>query len=66
METKLFRHFDVDGNELPSTEIEISDEELQREVDEARLKEILAMGHSAIPLPLLTEAFCLLYKRLGI
>lgn len=45
---------------------EVSDEELQEEADEARLKEILGMGHSAIAIPLLAEGFSLLCKTLGV
>ena len=45
---------------------EVSDEELQEEADEARLKEILGMAHSAIAVPILAEGFKLLCKRLGV
>ena len=45
---------------------EVSDETLQEEADEARLKEILDMAHSAIAIPALAEGFKLLCKRLGI
>ncbi|MBA7711916.1 hypothetical protein ES703_120883 [subsurface metagenome] len=45
---------------------EVSDEELQREADDARLKEILGMAHSAIAIPALAEGFKLLCKRLGV
>lgn len=31
MTTKLHRHFDIDGNELPPTYDEVSDEELAQE-----------------------------------
>jgi len=44
---------------------EVSDEELQAGKDDARIKAICAMGHSAIPLPILAEGFHLLCKRLG-
>ncbi|MBA7484009.1 hypothetical protein ES707_19528 [subsurface metagenome] len=45
---------------------EVSDEQLQEEADEARLKEILNMAHSAIAIPALAEGFKLLCKRLGV
>lgn len=64
-ETRYIRHFDKEGNETQET-YEVSDEELQAEADEARLKEIAAMAHSAIPLPVLAEGFTLLCKRLGV
>lgn len=65
MTTRLIRNFDVDGNELPSASIEVSDEELQAEADDARLKEIAKMGHSAIPLPILAEAIVIMCRKLG-
>jgi len=46
--------------------VTLTDEELLAEADEARLKEILTMGHSAMPLPKLAEGFILLCKKLGI
>jgi len=64
-ETRYMRNFDVDGNELPPTPYEVSDEQLQREADEARLCEICDMGHSAMPVPVLAEGFVLLCKQLG-
>ncbi len=40
METKLHRHFDVDGNELPSTTIQVSDGELEMERAEKAVAEL--------------------------
>ncbi len=65
-ETRYKRHFDVDGTELEPIPYEVSDEQLQAEADEARLKEIAAMGQSAIKVPVLAEGFKLLCKKLGI
>ena len=52
MATKLHRHFDVNGTELEPTYIELSDEELEAEIDtEAReeaIKEIAKKKKPAI------------------
>lgn len=64
-ETRYRRHFDKEGNET-QIPYNVSDEKLQVEADEARLKEIIAMAHSAIKVPILAEGFALLCKRLGI
>lgn len=54
-----------DGVEVNRIPYEVSDEELQAEADEARLREIASMAHSAIKVPLLAEGFKLLCKKLG-
>jgi len=43
---------------------EISNEELQEEADEARLKAIAKLPPEALPVPVLAEGFKLLCKRL--
>lgn len=55
-----------DGIEVNRIPYEVSDEALQAEADDARLKEIAAMGHSAIKVPILSEGFMLLCKKLGL
>jgi len=64
-ETRYIEEY-KDGKLVNRIPYEVSDEELQVEADEARLKEILDMAHSAIPIPVLAEGFNLLCKRLGV
>jgi hypothetical protein len=64
-ETRYIEEY-KDGKLVNRIPCEVSDEELQVEADEARLKEILGMAHSAIPIPVLAEGFKLLCKRLGV
>ena len=64
-EQRYIETYDGQGNLIDKEPYEVSDEELAREADEARLREILAMSHSAIPVPVLAEGFILLCKRLG-
>ena len=45
---------------------EVSDEALQEETDQARLKAIAKMPHSALSVPVLAEGFKLLCKRLEV
>ncbi|MBA7530182.1 hypothetical protein ES705_22385 [subsurface metagenome] len=45
---------------------EVSDEELQEEADEARLKAIAKLPPAALSVPALAEGFKLLCKRLGV
>ena len=54
-----------DGVLIDKEPYEVSDEQLQDEADTARLKEICAMAHSAIPLPSLVEAVAIICKKLG-
>lgn len=64
-ETRYIEHYDREGNIIWKEPYELSDEELQAEANDARLKEIAAMGQSAIKVPLLAEGFKLLCKKLG-
>ena len=64
-ETRYIEEY-KDGKLVNRIPYEVSDEELQEEADQARLKEILGMSHSAIAIPVLAEGFTLLCKRLGI
>lgn len=64
-ETRYIEEY-KDGKLVNRIPYEVSDEDLQKEADEARLKEILGMAHSAIPLPVLAEGFKLLCKRLDV
>ncbi len=45
---------------------EVSDEELQEEADQARLKAIAHLPPAALSVPMLAEGFGLLCKRLGV
>lgn len=63
-EIRFIENYDTEGNLIDKIPYKVSDEELQIEADTARLKEICDMGHSAIPLPILAEAFVLLCKKL--
>ena len=45
---------------------QVSDEDLQEEADEARLRKIATMPPAALSVPELAEGFKLLCKRLGV
>ena len=64
LETRYIIEYEngVEVNRIP---YEVSDEQLQAEADDARLKEIAGMAHSAIKVPALAEGFKLLCKKLG-
>ncbi len=64
-ETRYIEEY-KDGKLVNRIPYEVSDEDLQEEADEARLREILGMAHSAIAVPILAEGFKLLCKTLGI
>ena len=64
-ETRYTKVYDGQGNLIVEEPYEVSDEQLHRETEDSRIAELLAMGHSAVPVPLLTELVFLLAKRLG-
>lgn len=64
-ETRYEMVYNLAGELIEKRPYEVSDEQLAEEADSKRLKEIVAMGHSVIPLPLLAEGFALLCKKLG-
>jgi len=63
-ETRYIEEF-TDGKLTAEIPYEVSDEELQAEAADARLKEIANMSPQAVKVPELAEAVALICKKLG-
>lgn len=65
MVTKLHRHIDIDGNELPPTYDEIPEEELAQEEEDRTCGEYLARSSNVITQPEIWYLLRAFGKKLG-